>query len=44
MQCTREGAHNVLQIRAMMASDEWGDKWLDLVLPEDVKPTLKLLY
>ena len=37
MQWTREGAHNVLQIRALMASDEWIDKWLDLVLPEDVK-------
>jgi len=37
MQSTREGAHNVLQIRALIASDEWIDKWLDLVLPEDVK-------
>ena len=33
MQWTREGAHNVLQIRALMASNEWEDKWLDLVLP-----------
>jgi len=37
MQWTREGAHNVLQIRALIASDKWIDKWLDLVLPEDVK-------
>jgi len=26
MQWTREGAHHVLQIRAMMASDEWESK------------------
>jgi hypothetical protein len=26
MQWTREGAHHVLQIRAMMASDEWDSK------------------
>lgn len=37
MQWTREGAHNVLQIRALMASDEWDDKWLDLVLPNEEK-------
>ena len=35
MQWTREGAHNVLQIRALMASNEWEDKWLDLVLPNE---------
>ena len=34
MQWTREGAHNVLQIRALMASNAWEEKWLDLVLPE----------
>ena len=34
MQWTREGAHNVLQIRALMASNGWEEKWLDLVLPE----------
>ena len=33
MQWTREGAHNVLQIRAMMASNEWDENWLDIVLP-----------
>ena len=33
MQWTREGAHNVLQIRALMASNEWEEKWLNLVLP-----------
>lgn len=33
MQWTREGAHNVLQIRALMASNEWEEKWLDFVLP-----------
>ena len=33
MQWTRDGAHNVLQIRALMASNEWEEKWLDLVLP-----------
>lgn len=36
MQWTREGAHNVLQIRAMMASNEWEENWLDFVLPDDV--------
>jgi hypothetical protein len=35
MQWTREGAHNVLQIRACMISNEWNEKWLDLVLPEE---------
>ncbi len=34
MQWTREGAHNVLQIRAMMVSKEWDNRWLDLVLPD----------
>jgi hypothetical protein len=32
MQWTREGAHHVLQIRAMMASDEWESKHHDAVL------------
>lgn len=32
MQWTREGAHNVLQIRASMASNEWEEKWLELVM------------
>lgn len=34
MQWTREGAHNVLQIRAIMISNEWEENWLDLVMPE----------
>jgi hypothetical protein len=33
MQWTREGAHNVLQIRALMASNEWEEKWLEFVMP-----------
>jgi len=33
MQWTREGAHNVLQIRALMASYEWEKKWLEYVMP-----------
>jgi len=37
MQWTRKGAHNVLQIRAMMASNEWKENWLDVVLPEEDK-------
>jgi hypothetical protein len=37
MQWTREGAHNVLQIRAMMVSNEWEENWLDLVLLEEEK-------
>ncbi|NJK41627.1 MAG: ISKra4 family transposase [Acaryochloridaceae cyanobacterium SU_2_1] len=37
MQWTREGAHNVLQIRASMISGEWHKKWLDLVLPVEEK-------
>src|ERR687885_1206415 len=32
MQWTREGAHHVLQIRAMMASDEWESKCQAVVL------------
>ena len=32
MQWTREGAHHVLQIRAMMASNEWKSKGQDAVL------------
>jgi hypothetical protein len=34
MQWTREGAHNVWQIRASMVSQEWEEKWLELVLPQ----------
>jgi hypothetical protein len=33
MQWTREGAHNVLQIRALMASNKWDEQWLEYVLP-----------
>ena len=33
MQWTREGAHHVLQIRAMMESKEWDEHWLEIVLP-----------
>lgn len=32
MQWTREGAHNVLQIRAMIVSNEWDAKWQSPVL------------
>jgi hypothetical protein len=32
MQWTREGAHHVLQIRALMASDEWESKGQGAVL------------
>ncbi len=32
MQWTREGAHNVLQIRAKMASNEWNKQWQGTVL------------
>ena len=32
MQWTREGAHNVLQIRALMTSNQWEEKWLGLVM------------
>ena len=34
MQWTREGAHNVLQIRALMTSNEWEEKWLEYVMPD----------
>ena len=33
MQWTREGAHNILQVRALMASHEWEEKWLEYVMP-----------
>jgi hypothetical protein len=33
MQWTREGAHHVLYIRAMMASEEWESKRQGAVLP-----------
>ena len=32
MQWTREGAHKVLQIRGLIASHEWGDRWQSAVL------------
>ena len=32
MQWTRAGAHNVLQIRAMITSNEWERKWQQTVL------------
>ena len=32
MQWTREGAHNVLQIRAKMANGKWSKEWEDTVL------------
>jgi hypothetical protein len=32
MQWSREGAHQVLQIRAMMASREWESHWQETVL------------
>ena len=32
MQWTRDGAHHVLQIRAMIASEEWDSKWQNAVL------------
>jgi predicted ArsR family transcriptional regulator len=32
MQWTREGAHNVLQIRAIMTNQEWDNKWQGAVL------------
>jgi hypothetical protein len=41
MQWTRDGAHNVLQIRALMESNEWEENWLNLVLPEEVIAALK---
>jgi hypothetical protein len=36
MQWTWDGAHNVLQIRALMESNEWEENWLNLVFPEEV--------
>lgn len=32
MQWTREGAHKVLQIRGLIASNEWGNRWQEPVL------------
>lgn len=32
MQWTREGAHKVLQIRGVIASNEWGNRWQSAVL------------
>lgn len=32
MQWTREGAHNVLQIRDQMVSNEWEENWLEYVM------------
>ena len=32
MQWTREGAHQVLQIRAKVESNEWKQDWQDIVL------------
>ena len=32
MQWTREGAHNVLQIRGAIINKEWGEEWQDIVL------------
>ena len=32
MQWTKDGAHNVLQIRAKMESQEWSEQWQDAVL------------
>jgi hypothetical protein len=40
MQWMREGAHNILQIRASMIGDEWEEKWLEPVLPEEKKAAL----
>lgn len=37
MQWTREGPDNLLQIRAMMVSNEWEKNWLDLVLLKEEK-------
>lgn len=37
MQWSPEGAHNVLQIRASMVSQQWQEKWLDLVLLQEKK-------
>lgn len=32
MQWTREGAHNVLQIRGLIESNEWNDRWQEPVM------------
>jgi hypothetical protein len=32
MQWTREGAHSVLQIRGMITSNEWSNRWQQSVL------------
>ena len=32
MQWTRDGAHSVLQVRSLIESDQWGDKWQAPVL------------
>jgi hypothetical protein len=32
MQWTREGAHNVLQVRASMVSNEWNYTWQETIL------------
>ncbi len=40
MQWTQEGVHNILQIRAMMASHEWTDRFLELI---DLAPAIELL-
>jgi len=32
MQWSREGAHNVLQIRSIITSKEWGNRWQGAVL------------
>lgn len=32
MQWTREGAHNVLQIRGLIESNEWSDRWQEPVM------------
>ena len=37
MQWTYEGAHNVLQIRALMISNEWEENWTKLVLAEELE-------
>jgi len=37
-------AHNVLQIRASMVSQEWSEKWLELVLPEEEKSSVTITF
>jgi len=44
MQWTREGTHNVLQIRASMVSQEWSEKWLEFMLPESEKQLNNYLF